>query len=69
MFICTMLNVKKEIKSGAVDTRIGKECRVMIDEKVVGNAKHNPEFCTGLASKVKQDMERKGYKCEEKNIK
>jgi hypothetical protein len=56
----------KEISAGTTDTRIGRECRVMIDEKVVGNAKHNPEFCTGLASKVKQDMEKKGYKCNEK---
>lgn len=60
LFTCVMNNVMKEIA-------IGKEkgCTVLIDDKQVGSAQHNPEFCTGLAAKVKQDMERKGYKCEQ----
>lgn len=67
IFVCVLGSVTKEIKSGIVDTRIGKECRVMIDDKKVGSAKRNMEFCAGLAAKVKIDMEKKGFICEEKN--
>lgn len=65
IFVCVMGATTKQIKEGMVDTRIGKECRVMIDEKTVGHAKHNPNFCKGLAFKIKKDMEKKGYVCKE----
>lgn len=61
LFVCVLGSVTKEIK---IDN--AKDCRVLIDAKVVGSAKHNPEFCTGLATKVKGDMEKKGYKCDAK---
>lgn len=65
IFICVLGSVTKEIKSETAD----KECRVMIGAKQVGSAQHNMEFCPGLASRIKLDMERKGFKCESKNIK
>lgn len=64
IFVCLLGTMKKEIKSGVIDTRIGKECRVMIDDKKVGSARNNMEFCPGLASKIKIDMEKKGFKCQ-----
>lgn len=69
IFICVLGSTTKQIKSGIIDTRIGKECRVMIDDKKVGSAQHNLGFCDGLATKVKLDMERKGFKCAQQNIK
>ena len=67
LFVCTMGQVTKEIKLETVkETRVGKICEVYIDDKSVGYAKHNSEFCSGLASKVKMDMEKKGYQCSEK---
>jgi len=66
IFVCVMGATTKQIKSGIIDTRIGKECRVMIDDIKVGSARHNLGFCEGLAFKVKLDMERKGFKCEAK---
>ena len=57
--MCVLGSVTKEIK---IDTT--KECQVLIDTKVVGSAKHDMNFCTSLADKVKGDMEKKGYKCK-----
>lgn len=59
IFVCVLGSVTKEIK---IDTT--KECQVLIDTKVVGSAKHDMNFCTSLAGKVKGDMEKKGYKCK-----
>lgn len=66
LFVCVLGSVTKEIKVDYRDTRAGKDCRAMIDSKVVGSAQHNREFCSGLASKIKIDMEKKGFACNEK---
>lgn len=62
LFTCVLNSVMKEISIGKDE----KGCTVLIDDKQVGSSQHNPEFCAGLALKVKQDMERKGFKCNEK---
>lgn len=65
LFTCVLNSVMKEISI----TKAEKGCAVSIDDKQVGSSQHNPEFCAGLALKVKQDMEKKGFKCSEKSIK
>lgn len=66
LFVCVLGTVTKEIKVDYRDTRAGKDCRVMIDSKVVGSAQHNLEFCPGLATRIKIDMQKKGFICNEK---
>lgn len=70
LFICLAIDLKKEIKVDTGDTRIGKICRVYIDDKEVGWAKHDKDFCNGLVLKVKGDLEHKGFICQDaKSIK
>lgn len=65
IFVCALGTVTKEIKSETAD----KECRVMIDDKQVGSAKHNMDFCNGLATRIKLKFEKEGFKCEPKSTK
>lgn len=59
IFVCVIGLTTKEIK-----IEKNKSCKVFIDDLEVGNAKNSVEFCVVLADKVKQDMEKKGFKCK-----
>lgn len=70
LFICLAIDLKKEIKLDNGDIKTGKICRVYIDEKEVGAAKHNKDFCNSLAANLKADLEKKGFICQDaKSIK
>lgn len=70
LFICIAIDLKKEIKVDTGDIKTGKICRVYIDEKEVGSAEHDKDFCNGLITKVKGDLEKKGFICQDaKSIK
>lgn len=70
LFICIAIDLKKEIKVDTGDIKTGKICRVYIDEKEVGAAKHNKDFCNSLAANLKTDLEKKGFICQDaKSIK
>ena len=64
VFVCVMGTAKKEIKVEKTQTRVENSCKVYVDSKVVGSAKHGVLFCDGLATKVQMDMEKKGYEGE-----